>query len=280
MDSVSKKLGWKDRWYAVEHIDKSGGLLVGWTEEVKVHQIISSSFSIELEFETVKTGGKMWAIFIHASNKDRIQGEQWQELWAKKDQWGPKWILGVDFNDIRKPQEKQGGKLRTEASCKGFTDFIEQMHMEEVEVQGQQWTWANNWRDEGYIEARLDRFFGAAQRLLEHDQAKVKHIMKQASDHCLLLLDTKPTATRKKGRFHFDKRWLAKPGLEDTIQQAWEADCFGSPMHQVVCKIKQCRLAILEGNRLSKQNSAIRIQELKTEMEQLQSEGGARDWGR
>lgn len=42
------------------------------------------------------------------------------------------------------------------ASCKGFREFIEKMTIEEIEYHGQQWTWANNWKVKGYIEAKLD----------------------------------------------------------------------------------------------------------------------------
>lgn len=34
--------------------------------------------------------------------------------------------------------------------------------MEEIGYIGRQGTWANNWREEGCIEARLDRFLGQA----------------------------------------------------------------------------------------------------------------------
>lgn len=45
--------------------------------------------------------------------------------------------------------------------------------MEEVGFQGRSWTWANNWQEECYIEARLDRVFGATQWLLENKKAVV-----------------------------------------------------------------------------------------------------------
>lgn len=139
---------------------------------------------------------------------------------------------------------------------------------------GQQWTWTNNWKEEGYIEARLDRFFGASQWLLENGKARVQHIDRQASDHCMILLDTSPERGKKKGRFCFDKRWLTKPGLEEVIRATWEQESFGSPMHIVACKIKQCKLAIMEWNRISQHNSAKRIVEIKVEMEKMRAEGG------
>lgn len=42
-----------------------------------------------------------------------------------------------------------------------------------------------------FIEAMLDRFFGASQWLMDNEVVIVKHIDKQSSDHCMLLLDIK-----------------------------------------------------------------------------------------
>lgn len=63
-------------------------------------------------------------------------------------------ILGV--------RRKKRGRSRTDASCRGFQDFIEKMNMEGIGYIGRQGTWANNRREEGCIEARLDRFLGQA----------------------------------------------------------------------------------------------------------------------
>lgn len=71
----------------------SGGLLLSWTEKVNVYQIKSSNFSLEIEFETLETNGRMWAVFVYASNKEKFRTEQWEELWTKRGQWGTKWIL-------------------------------------------------------------------------------------------------------------------------------------------------------------------------------------------
>lgn len=80
------------------------------------------------------------------------------------------------------------------------------MDIEEIQYQGSQWTWANNWTNEGFIEARLDRFFRSSKWLMSNKKAVVKHILKSASNHCLLELDTNPDEGRKKRRFCFDKR--------------------------------------------------------------------------
>lgn len=83
--------------------------------------------------------------------------------------------------------------------------------------------------------------------MIENDKAIVQHVERHTSDHCLLLLDTKPTEKKRKKRFCFDKIWLSKLEIEEVIRKAWEWDCIGSPMFQVACKIKRCRMVFLTG---------------------------------
>lgn len=185
--------------------------------------------------------------------------------------------MGGDFNDIRCLGKKRG-KVRSEASCKGFVDFIQGMNMEEIDYQGRKETQTNNRQDDEYIEVRLDRFFGSAQWTIAHEKVVVKHIEKQASDHSLLLLDTKPEEGKTKRRFYFDQRWLTKVEVEEVVRNAWDPDCIGSPMFQVAYKIKWCRLELLKQSKQLQGNSAIKIQKLKEELETLREQEGQRDW--
>lgn len=63
---------------------KSGGMFLGWGKDVKVYKIVSNEFCMEVELETKDSAGRVWAIFIYASNKERIRYEQWQYLITKK----------------------------------------------------------------------------------------------------------------------------------------------------------------------------------------------------
>lgn len=47
------------------------------------------------------------AVFVYASNKDKVRAEQWKELLARKTSWGNNWILEGDLNDIRNKEEKR-----------------------------------------------------------------------------------------------------------------------------------------------------------------------------
>lgn len=120
-----------------------------------------------------------------------------------------------DFNEIKTGSEKQGGRQRSEGSFNFFNQFITNMCMAEVRYIGRTWTWANNRVGEGFIQERLDRFFGSAEWLLHFDKAEVKHVLRQASDHSLLVW----TLNRKAKRQNPDL-FLNPGGLDNQKQKA------------------------------------------------------------
>lgn len=101
-------------------------------------------------------------------------------------------FFGGDFNDIRNQEEKRGGRRRLDSSFRTFNSFINRMEIEEINSVGRVYTWANNREEEGYVEEKLDRFFGAACWTIRNPRAKVLQVEKQNSDHSLLILDTEP----------------------------------------------------------------------------------------
>lgn len=103
-------------------------------------------------------------------------------------------VLGGDLNDIREHAEKRGGRRRPDSSFRNFGSFIH--HTEEIRSVGSAYTWANNREGEGFVEEKLDRFFGAASWVVQHPRSKVILVEKQTSDHCLLVLDTEPEGTK------------------------------------------------------------------------------------
>lgn len=78
--------------------------------------------------------------------------------------------------------------------------------MEEVMHIGRRWAWANNRVGEGFIEERLDIFFGSAEWLVEYEKAEVTHYAKHSSDHRMLLLDTNTHQEKRKTLFIYDNR--------------------------------------------------------------------------
>lgn len=106
------------------------------------------------------------------------------------------------------------------------------MEMGEVLFYGRRWTWANNRQGEGFIEERLDMFFGSAHWFLDFEKAQVKHILLQSSDHSMLILGTVPGQIKRKSRFIFDSRWIRIQGCTEIIQHCWRKEVEGSRMYK------------------------------------------------
>lgn len=149
---ICRKLRFDDKWGLSEPNGRKGGLLAAWTDKVEVLQMQYNVFCMELE---VKVVGE------ESSTESRERQQQWQFLQSRRSSWGSKWVLGGDFNDIKNKEEKQGGNERLESSFQDFRDFIDVMEMGDIRFKGLIYTWANNRVGEGFIQERLDRFFGS-----------------------------------------------------------------------------------------------------------------------
>lgn len=140
-------------------------------------------------------------IFVYASIDSRERFQQWEFLKVRKPHWGSHWVLGGNLNDIKNNEKKKGGSLKTEHSFMNFRNFLADMEMGDIRVRGEAFTWANNRETEGYIQERLNRFCGSVEWMGQHENATVCHVLKQTSDHAMLILDTNPEKTSTKGRF-------------------------------------------------------------------------------
>lgn len=128
-----------------------------------------NDFCVEMRIACEGEKTEVWLIFVYGSTDYKERQEQWNFLNARKQMWGKNWVLGGEFNDIRSKEEKQGGKERHESSFLPFRSFIAEMDMGEIKYTGNTYTWANNRMGEGFIQERLDRFFGSSDWMLQND---------------------------------------------------------------------------------------------------------------
>lgn len=84
-----------------------------------------------------------------------------------------------------------------------FNNFIAGMDIGYIKFKGANFTWANNKEGEGFIQEKLDRFFGSLEWLLHFDTAEVQHVLRQPLDHSMLVLDTHLHRRKTKARFFF-----------------------------------------------------------------------------
>ncbi|XP_027086667.1 uncharacterized protein [Coffea arabica] len=200
-------------------MNKAGGMALLWKEDLRIKQVITTAFTIEAQIEDMESKCDWWFVGVYANSEDQVRKQQWKVLQARKRLRGDKWLIAGDFNDIVSNDEKWGGNWREEGSFKAFRDFINDNQLMDVGFQGHPWTWCNNWEGPGEVKQRLDRGLCSYPWLQAFEQVTCKHQDTIASDHSMLIFDTKPCPTRKKKRFYFDKSWLQREEINDIIKQ-------------------------------------------------------------
>ena len=108
----------------VEAMHKAGGMALFWKDEVKILEVLMTSFTIEAHVEDMEANTDWWFIGIYASCDHQIRKEQWKVLANRKRLWGDRWMIAGDFNDLVSNDEKWGGIRREEKSFHDFRDFI------------------------------------------------------------------------------------------------------------------------------------------------------------
>lgn len=116
VEKTTKKLQFQNRWAINESRGRKGGMFVAWGPNVDVKQLWMNDFYVELQIEVEGEEGVVWIIFVYASTEAKERQQQWEFLKDRKLMWGPNWVIGGDFNDIKNNEEKRGGNKRTESS--------------------------------------------------------------------------------------------------------------------------------------------------------------------
>nr|XP_027103245.1 uncharacterized protein LOC113724555 [Coffea arabica] len=272
MKKVRKRVKFENG-FVVSSKGRAGELALFWKEDVTLLDVQGTDWYIEAREVDKDTNEYWWMVGIYASTEDSVRKQQRKAIEGKKREWGEKWVLVGDFNDICSNGEKWGGRERSEGSFRDFNSFISGKELVDIGYEGVPWTWSNTWEGKGEIKERLDRCLGSVGWVQMYEKATCEHVEKEASDHCLLILDTTPLQRRVKRRFYFDQRWAKDKTSHEVIKRAWGIEQHGSGMFKVARRIKECRIALIEWNRTIKGNTKAKIQELKEQLKALREAG-------
>ncbi|XP_071939977.1 uncharacterized protein [Coffea arabica] len=217
---------------------RAGGLALFWKEGVVLLEVQGSDWYIAAKVVDNETNDSWWFVGVYASTEGRVRKHQWDFIEEKKREWGEKWAVMGDFNDICSNGEKWGGNERSEGSLRDFKGFISENELVDIGFVGVPWTWCNTWEGEGEVKER-------------------------------------PLPTNG-GHKTATKDWeetLKDKATVPVIRTAWGKEQEGSRMYKVTRKIRECRVALIEWNRTTKGNAKLKIQEIKEQLKVAREAG-------
>lgn len=176
------------------------------------------------------------------------------------------WLLIGDFNELLDNTEKLGGALRDESTFWDFRNLVENCKIKVVRSTGNVLSWTG-WRDNVWIQCRLDRSFGNDEWFQLFPRSNVEYMDMWPSDHRPLLLSfTYEPDDNARGRFFFDKRMVGKPGFEEAVRRGWDNKTEAiSPT--IMDRLISCRRELARWKKTNLFNSKTVIQRLQFELE-------------
>ncbi|KAK7826709.1 hypothetical protein CFP56_031991 [Quercus suber] len=164
----------------------------------------------------VRTSNLSWLFSaIYASPRFAERFILWNNLINVVELHGMPWVITRDFNESLSSADKLGGRDVSIRRSLLLKDCLDRCNMIDLGFSGLRFTWANRRDAHILIQERIDRFF-------VNPEAKITHLTHCHSNHCLVLLETRPSEWSKPNvSFMFQSFWLSDPSFPRVVQQAW-----------------------------------------------------------
>lgn len=179
-----------------------------------------------------------WVITnIYVPNSKVNRARFWKKIEeGRNDFKEDTWILMGDFNTPLNDNENLGGILSPNDSRADLYNFISNQGLIDLDLQGVNYTWSNQWTGIHKIESNLDRALITHQWLISCN-CTISSFPKVGSKHFPLLLEINPLNVPRHFPFRFEKMWIKHLDLERRISDWWNINIEGTAMFKVPKKI-------------------------------------------
>lgn len=100
-------------------------------------------------------------------------------------------------------------------------DFMRNVGGVDLGFVGSKYTWENKQEVQMLIKERLDRAMASKEWVDSFQQASVRHINMEASDHCPILFQMDNHQKHRRRPLRFFKAWTSNKTSCEVIQRAW-----------------------------------------------------------
>ncbi|KAL5798070.1 hypothetical protein ACOSQ2_002890 [Xanthoceras sorbifolium] len=138
------------------------------------------------------------------------------------------WLVGGDFNEILRWEEKSGGLFRSHKAVSLFRGATDDCNLVDVGFRGHDFTWSNKQLGANLIQERLDKYLCSMSWRSLFPIAVNVHLNWGGSDHKPIMMENIQVASvrdsvvcRVKARFHFEEAWIGEPDCLFVVEKAW-----------------------------------------------------------
>ena len=136
-----------DKKFFVQRINKGGGLVLYWKNDLKVDVISSSVNHIDAIIN--KDSETTWRFTgFYSEPETHKRRESWDLLRSLHQQSSLPWLCTGDFNEIVKQSEKIGGRERPQGQMQIFRKVLDEYGFIDIGFKGSPFTWSKHYNSE------------------------------------------------------------------------------------------------------------------------------------
>ncbi|XP_058754420.1 uncharacterized protein LOC131627572 [Vicia villosa] len=197
----------------------SGGLLTIWrTQSVTV--VASFSGPGYLGSKVMWKGNVYYIFNVYSACTLSLKRILWKRLIDLKNKYQDgEWIIGGDFNAVKKRSERCGLSSRNcNIEWREFSDFIDETGLVNVPCKGKRFSWFSG---DGKSKSRIDRFLISNNIILSWGVVGQWIGLRDVSNHCpvWLMVDKEDWGHKP---FKFNNKWFKDKSFFDFVKKEWE----------------------------------------------------------
>jgi exonuclease III len=214
-------------WHAMAPHGRSGGILLEVDLSVfDIGAIDEGDFYVKFTLRYKSTDFKFVLYSIYGPTQSQNKGAFLAELANTYSKENLPFLIGGDFNIMRKPEDKSSGDFDTKWPSL-FNAVIESLDLREIVMTSRHYTWAGAGDNLTY--EKLDRVLASMEWEINFPLAKVEVRDQNISDHTPLVVSTSASTHQSGSRpFQFERGWLVKEGFYDMVAHIWRSENSGS----------------------------------------------------
>jgi len=175
-------------WHCLPPRGHSGGILLGVNSLIlDLFLIVEGEFFIKFHLNNKQDDFKWILMVVYGPAQEDFKSVFLSELVRTCQQNTLPTLIGGDFNIMRHIKEKNKDNFNPRWPFL-FNAVIDSFDLREIELTGQQFTWANSLTDPTY--EKLDRVLVTTEWELKYPLVTVHALDRGVSDHTPLLLET------------------------------------------------------------------------------------------
>lgn len=196
--------------------------------KVVVHNFICRNHKIHATIEVLPIRLTWLFSFIYASTNKVIRDQMWKNIENISDNYNGAWLIGGDFADVLKANNKLGGRPISHRRSAQIWTSINYCKLIDLGFKGCKYTWFNHrLSNNSLIMECVDKVFGNKWWIQIFPHTSIIHLPKTHSEHNPLLVILIPKQSPQYPKpFRLEPIWCGHPHFHNVVASHWSNNSF------------------------------------------------------